>query len=238
MTTRLFQHLYIAGVLISQYQPFRRGRRRCQTIGQSFSTVCLSMGSAPCRLTSQSILISSVGTRAAQCRRDVLSLTISIAGCAKHISKPVRRVEPCYLPPKKPSSDPRFAAYPLRRTARARKGSQSPSKRSASGSVSPSKDLEGGHPSIEEDDLPDMVTPPQENIQAERAKRVMARFRDSCLASAHQCTVSGMGRSWYANPTIAPALHACHIVPQQQYHLYPDSFLYTQRPCEYGFYAL
>lgn len=31
-----------------------------------------------------------------------------------------------------------------------------------------------------------------------------------------------MGRSWYANPTIGPALHACHIVPQQHYHLYPD----------------
>lgn len=31
-----------------------------------------------------------------------------------------------------------------------------------------------------------------------------------------------MGRSWYANPTIGPALHSCHIVPQQHYHLYPD----------------
>lgn len=144
------------------------------------------------------------------------------AGCAQHIPKPVRRVEPRYLPPKKPSADPRFAAYPLRKTARARKGSRSPSKRSASGSVSPSKDSEIGQPSIEEDDLPNMVTPPQENIQAERAKHVIARFRDSCLAAARQCAVSGMGRSWYANPTIGPALQACHIVPQQHYHLYPD----------------
>lgn len=67
-----------------------------------------------------------------------------------------------------------------------------------------------------------MVTPPQENIHAERAKQFIARFRDSCLASARECAVSGMGRSWYANPTIGPALHACHIVPQQHYHLYPD----------------
>lgn len=153
---------------------------------------------------------------------DGLSLTIPVAGCAKHISKPVRRVDPRYLPPKKPSSDPRFATFPLRKTARGRKGSQSPSKRSASGSVSPNKGSESGQPLVEEDDLPDMVTPPQENIQAEHAKRVIARFRDSCLASARQCAVSGMGRSWYANPTIGPALHACHIVPQQHYHLYPD----------------
>ncbi|KAH6972629.1 hypothetical protein EDB80DRAFT_876693 [Ilyonectria destructans] len=45
------------------------------------------------------------------------------ASCAQQIPKPVRRVEPRYLPPKKPSADPRFAAYPLRKTARARKGS-------------------------------------------------------------------------------------------------------------------
>ncbi|KAJ9481348.1 hypothetical protein VN97_g12137 [Penicillium thymicola] len=83
-----------------------------------------------------------------------------IAGCAQHIPKPVRRVEPRYLPPKKPSADPRFAAYPLRKTAPARKGSRSPSKRPASGSVSPSKDSEIGQPSIEPDDLPDMVMPP------------------------------------------------------------------------------
>ncbi|KAH6881049.1 hypothetical protein B0T10DRAFT_565235 [Thelonectria olida] len=73
-------------------------------------------------------------------------------------------VEPRYLPPKKPSADPRFATYHLRKTALARKSSRSPSKRSVPGSVSPNKDLEIGQPLIEEDDLPNMVTPPQENI--------------------------------------------------------------------------
>jgi hypothetical protein len=31
-----------------------------------------------------------------------------------------------------------------------------------------------------------------------------------------------MGRLWCDSPTIGPALQACHIVPQLQYHTYPD----------------
>ncbi|KAH8656399.1 hypothetical protein BGZ61DRAFT_287436, partial [Ilyonectria robusta] len=147
------------------------------------------------------------------------------AGCGRHIPKPVRRVDSRYLPPKKTSSNPRFAAYPLRKTARPKRGSQSPSKRSASGSgsVSLSKDPEIGQVSInEEDDLPNMVAPPQSDVPVERARQTIAAFRSSCLVSARQCAISGMGRSWCVNPSIGPALQACHIIPQQHYHLYPD----------------
>ncbi|KAK7432876.1 hypothetical protein QQZ08_000347 [Neonectria magnoliae] len=140
------------------------------------------------------------------------------AGCARRISKPVRRLEPRYLPPKKASTDPRYAAYPLRKTVRGRKPG-SPSKRSASGSVSPRKD-----PDIHQadEDFANMVAPPECNISDERAKTTMANFRNSCLTSAKQCAVTGMGRSWCDSPTIGPALQACHIVSQLQYHTYPD----------------
>ncbi|WAO97091.1 HNHc domain-containing protein [Fusarium falciforme] len=140
------------------------------------------------------------------------------ARCAQRISKPVRRLEPRYLPPKKASTDPRYAAYPLRKTVRGRKPG-SPSKRSASGSVSPRKD-----PDIDQadEDFANMVAPPECNISDERAKMTMANFRNSCLTSAKQCAVTGMGRSWCDSPTIGPALQACHIVSQLQYHTYPD----------------
>ncbi|RTE79204.1 hypothetical protein BHE90_006308 [Fusarium euwallaceae] len=113
------------------------------------------------------------------------------AGCGHRISKPVRRLEPRYLPPKKASNDPHYATYPLRKTARGRKPA-SPSKRSASGSVSPRKD-----PDIDQadEDFANMVAPPESNISDERAKTTMANFRSSCLASAKQCAVTGMGRS-------------------------------------------
>lgn len=49
----------------------------------------------------------------------------------------------------------------------------------------------------------------------------MAGFRTSCLAASTTCAVTGKGRSWYFNPSVGPAVQACHIVPQQQYHVYP-----------------
>ncbi|KAM3425864.1 hypothetical protein NHJ13734_009859 [Beauveria thailandica] len=139
------------------------------------------------------------------------------SGCAQHISRPVRRIEPRYLPPKKASSDPRFATYPLRKTIRGRK-SASPSKRSASGSMSPRKDAETDQA---DEDLASMVAPLECDISDERAKATMANFRTSCLTSANHCAVTGMGRSWYNNPSIGPALQACHIVSQLHYHTYP-----------------
>ncbi|KAL6897062.1 hypothetical protein GGI43DRAFT_106377 [Trichoderma evansii] len=55
----------------------------------------------------------------------------------------------------------------------------------------------------------------------EVAPDIIAQFRDSCLVGARQCAVSGKGRAWCNFPTVGPALQACHIIPQQQYHLYP-----------------
>ncbi|KAM3438059.1 hypothetical protein MY4824_003506 [Beauveria thailandica] len=139
------------------------------------------------------------------------------SGCAQHISQPVRRIEPRYLPPKKASSDPRFATYPLRKTARGRK-SASPSKRSESGSMSPRTDAETDQA---DEDLAGMVAPPECDISDERAKATMVDFRSSCLTSANHCAVTGMGRSWCNNPSIGPALQACHIVSPLHYHTYP-----------------
>ncbi|KAL6409830.1 hypothetical protein AUP68_06228 [Ilyonectria robusta] len=115
-------------------------------------------------------------------------------GCAQPISKPVRRLEPRYLPPKKASTDSRYAAYPLGKTVRGKKPG-SPSKRSASCSVSPRKDP-GVDQAEADEDFANMVAPPECNISDERAKTTMANFRTSCLTSARQCAVTGMGRSW------------------------------------------
>ncbi|KAF5025341.1 hypothetical protein F66182_2580 [Fusarium sp. NRRL 66182] len=140
------------------------------------------------------------------------------AGCAKRITKPTRRLEPRYLPPKVASTDPRYATYPLRKKARGRRAA-SPSKRSASGSASPNKDADLDQA---DEELANLVAPPQCNISDERAKTTMANFRNSCLTSAKHCAITGMGRSWCHNPTIGPALQACHLVPQLHYHTYPD----------------
>ncbi|KAM3499284.1 hypothetical protein MY11210_009622 [Beauveria gryllotalpidicola] len=141
------------------------------------------------------------------------------AGCAQHISQPIRRLEPRYLPPKKASADTRYTTYPLRKKIRGRT-SASPSKRSASGSILPSKDLDIDQAS---EDFASIVAPPECNISDERAKTTMANFRSSCLISNTHCAVTGMGRSWLASPAIGPALHACHIVSQLHYHTYPQT---------------
>ncbi|KND92899.1 hypothetical protein TOPH_02407 [Tolypocladium ophioglossoides CBS 100239] len=144
------------------------------------------------------------------------------AGCAQHIRRPIRRKNARYLPPKKPSPDPRFARLPLRKTMVARRGSQSPPKRSASGSVSPNKssELSQQHPN-EEEDIANMVVPPNMDILTDLARQTITGFRSSCLVAARQCAVTGKGRSWCISPAVGPALQACHIIPQQHYHLYP-----------------
>ncbi|KAF4979687.1 hypothetical protein FZEAL_4146 [Fusarium zealandicum] len=138
------------------------------------------------------------------------------ARCATHIRRPVRRPEPRYLAPKKPSPDPRIARIPLRRNARTRTDSQSP-KRPASGSASPTRD--GPQ---DEQVVSAMVAPPNMNVNPEHARKTISQFRAACLVGAGRCAVSGKGKSWCISPAIGPALQACHIVPQQHYHLYPD----------------
>ncbi|KAF5019748.1 hypothetical protein F66182_8233 [Fusarium sp. NRRL 66182] len=140
------------------------------------------------------------------------------ANCAKHIPRPVRRCEPRYLPPKKASEDARIARMPFRRTRKARTASVSP-KRDSSGSASPDKDGQE-----EAENVNAMITPAAvEEINRAFAQRTFESFRSSVLISAKRCAVSKKGQSWCVNPGIGPALQACHIVPQQHYHVYPDS---------------
>ncbi|RSL53478.1 hypothetical protein CEP54_010348 [Fusarium duplospermum] len=72
------------------------------------------------------------------------------------------------------------------------------------------------------DDDSAMTAPPDMPITAEEARKTMDIFRASCLTAAVQCAVSARGRSWCPAPSFGPALQACHIVPQQHYHVYPD----------------
>ncbi|KPM37528.1 hypothetical protein AK830_g9067 [Neonectria ditissima] len=138
------------------------------------------------------------------------------AGCAKHIPYPSLRRDERYLPPNKPSTDRRFARFQYRKTIRPR-GSQSPPKRPASGSASPTKDPA----SNQIEDVTDLVAPPDFDIPIDTARQTMASFRNSCLSGTARCAVTGKGRSWYMNPTVGLGVQACHIVPQQHYHVYP-----------------
>ncbi|KAM3504861.1 hypothetical protein MY11210_008199 [Beauveria gryllotalpidicola] len=142
-------------------------------------------------------------------------------GCAKHIPYPSLRRDERYLPPNKASGDPRFARLPYRKTTSPTGGSQSPPKLSASGSVSPTKDSRPDNEAGAAEDVTGMVAPPTFDIPLEQARQTMAAFRTSCLAASTKCAVTGKGRSWYMNPNVGPAVQACHIVPQQHYHVYP-----------------
>jgi hypothetical protein len=85
--------------------------------------------------------------------------------------------------------------------------------------VSPKKD----RPDDKEEDFANIVAPPDMDIATDFARQTMAAFRSNCIVAARQCAVTGKGRSWCINPSIGPALQACHIIPQQHYHLYPDA---------------
>ncbi|KAH6605845.1 hypothetical protein Trco_004998 [Trichoderma cornu-damae] len=144
-------------------------------------------------------------------------------GCARHIPRPIRRRDARYLPPEKPLNNTLITPLPLRRRALARRSSQSPSRRSASGSTSPDKSPESSQlPSDEDEGFSNMMAPPDMDIAADVGRQTIAGFRSSCLVAAQQCAVSGKGRSWCVSPSVGPALQACHIIPQQHYHLYPD----------------
>ncbi|KAF5027346.1 hypothetical protein F66182_547 [Fusarium sp. NRRL 66182] len=135
------------------------------------------------------------------------------AKCAQHISQPTRRLDMRYLPANKPPSDPRYATMPFRRTAKGRTASQSPKRRSCSTSPTRGNELE---------DITDLRTPPKMELEPDTARRTVETFRRNCLIDADRCAISGKGHSWCITPAIGPALQACHIIPQQHYHLYPD----------------
>ncbi|RSL84329.1 hypothetical protein CDV31_016718 [Fusarium ambrosium] len=136
------------------------------------------------------------------------------AGCARHILRPRRRIDLRYLPPKKPSVDPRITRFPLRRTVQPRRASP---KRSASASTSPSRQDPN-----DEEDIDAMVAPPEMAVAADQARQIIASFRSNCLVAGKQCAVTARGRSWCSTPAVGPSLQACHIIPQQHYHVYPD----------------
>ncbi|RSL43497.1 hypothetical protein CEP54_015059 [Fusarium duplospermum] len=117
-------------------------------------------------------------------------------------------------PPKKPSVDPRITRFPLRRTVQPRRASP---KRSASASTSPSRQDPN-----DEEDMDAMVAPPEMAIAADQARQTIASFRSNCLVAGKQCAVTARGRSWCSTPAVGPSLQACHIIPQQHYHVYPD----------------
>ncbi|WJG35812.1 uncharacterized protein FOBCDRAFT_251859 [Fusarium oxysporum Fo47] len=96
------------------------------------------------------------------------------------------------------------------------RGSQSPPKRQASDFVSPIKD--GPDDGL---DAGSMIAPSRMQVDLEVAKKVMDEFRHAWGVYASCCAVSGEGDSWVINPTIGPALQACHIIPQNHYYLYP-----------------
>ncbi|KAG7402914.1 hypothetical protein Forpe1208_v016786 [Fusarium oxysporum f. sp. rapae] len=139
------------------------------------------------------------------------------AKCAHHLPQPVRRHNMRYLPPKTASSDSRYAIMPYRSTLKGRRGSVSP-KRPRSGSTSPNKDTSADPDDM---DVSEMVMPANMDLDLGKARKYSNNFRTSCLDNANACAVSGKGASWYFNSDIGPALHACHIVEQKQYHLYP-----------------
>ncbi|KAF4948333.1 hypothetical protein FSARC_13774 [Fusarium sarcochroum] len=139
--------------------------------------------------------------------------------CAQHISRPTRKYDARYLPPNKSSSDPRYARLPFRRTAKPRTSSQSPKR--GSGSTSPTKEYEL-------EDITELHMPPKMEIDADTARQTIESFRKNCLIDSDRCAISGKGRSWYTTPAIGPALQACHIVPQQHYHIYPDALFQTR----------
>ncbi|KAM3433127.1 hypothetical protein MY4824_006182 [Beauveria thailandica] len=140
------------------------------------------------------------------------------ARCAQHLPMPKRRRHPAYLPYNKTPSDSRLSIMPLRRKLKASR-SQSPPKRTVSGSSTPAKLPEGTDAAT--DEYADMLAPATMNLDIDEAKRVINDFRAACIDQATCCAVSGDGEAWCPGQRIGPGVQACHIIPQQHYHLYP-----------------
>ncbi|KAM3547301.1 hypothetical protein MY1884_009624 [Beauveria asiatica] len=136
------------------------------------------------------------------------------AKCAQHLPTPDRYRHPAYIPHNKTPSDSRLNIMPLRRQAKAR--SQSPPKRSASGRSSPNKptdDADGEYANI--------VAPANMDIAMDQARKVISEFRMACINRSACCAITGGGAPWCLGQPIGPGIQACHVVPQQHYHLYP-----------------
>ncbi|CEI39934.1 hypothetical protein FVEN_g2201 [Fusarium venenatum] len=133
--------------------------------------------------------------------------------CARHINRPTRRMDNRYISLDKPSLDPRYSKMPFRRTTNTRRASQSP-KRRRSDSFSSTTD--GEH-----EDIKNLQIPPKMDLSPEEARETTETFRHDCLIHADRCAISGKGQSWCIIPSTGPGLHACHIVPQHHFYVYP-----------------
>ncbi|RGP69184.1 hypothetical protein FLONG3_7820 [Fusarium longipes] len=132
--------------------------------------------------------------------------------CAQHISRPTRRLDSRYVPLNKSSLDPRYAKRPFRRTTNIRRASQSPKRRRSS-----SSSVTDG----EQEDIKNLLIPPKMDLSPDDARQTIETFRHNCLIHADRCAISGKGQSWCITPSVGPGLQACHVVPQQHFHLYP-----------------
>ncbi|RSL40482.1 hypothetical protein CEP54_016107, partial [Fusarium duplospermum] len=128
-------------------------------------------------------------------------------GCAQNIRRPPVRQDPRYLPPNKPSKDPRFTGLPYRKSKRALPSLRTPSKNVASDVASPASDLQ----ETADVDVTNLVTPPNTNMDVEGAKQFMNNFRPSCLTEGSVCVVTGKGRAWHSGSGLGPGVQACHV---------------------------
>jgi hypothetical protein len=55
----------------------------------------------------------------------------------------------------------------------------------------------------------------------QNTKKIMAAFRSQAEIRRNCCAITGVGRGWCGDMVVGPGLHACHIVSQAQYDLYP-----------------
>ncbi|KAF1733671.1 hypothetical protein CRV24_005199 [Beauveria bassiana] len=140
------------------------------------------------------------------------------AKCAQNLPLPRRRRHPAYLLCNKIPSDSHVSIMPLRRKLKASR-SQCPTKRTAPGSNSSWKTP--GEADTVTDEYADMLAPASMDLDVDEAKRVMNEFRAACIDRATCCAVSGRGEPWCPGQRIGPGVQACHIVPQQHYHVYP-----------------
>ncbi|KAF5700472.1 hypothetical protein FMUND_14330 [Fusarium mundagurra] len=121
--------------------------------------------------------------------------------CAQHLSEPIRRHYPRYLPPNKSSRNTKVACMPLRKKAG--------SKRTATAASGP--------------ESPNVLVHDDARLSQDYITQRMRGFRDNCCLRSSSCAVSGEGESWMKSQPIGPGVEACHIVPQAQYHLYPTN---------------
>ncbi|KAJ8128811.1 hypothetical protein O1611_g4820 [Lasiodiplodia mahajangana] len=113
-----------------------------------------------------------------------------------HIPDPVCRQDPRYLPPNETPSNPNLTITQF--CQKLETDSRYTSRRSSLDADLPGKD-----------NLTEANDREFENVSG-------------CLSFETCCVVSGEGESWCPGQPVGPGVQACHIIPQQHYHLYPN----------------